>query len=383
MADWLQYVLGACLVVLVLADVYLTVLYARIGAGVISQRLAKVTWWAFRAASRPFRRHRDAALSFCGPTILVLLVALWLCGLMCGLALIIHPQLGTGITATSGPTPTDFATAMYVAGDTLSTVGTSDLAPRTAFYRLLYAVNSFVGISIITLTLTYFLEIYNALQRRNTFALKVHLATAETGDAAELVAGLGAGGEFQSGYTHLAEMSAEMADFKESHHFYSVLLYFRFSDPHYAVSRLSLVSLDAVTLIKSGLDDQRYAWLKESAAVAQLWRGTMRLTTIIATTFLPGGLPQQPDGPDEQSKDRWRQRYLVALRRLRAAGIQTIADERAGAEVYVSLRAQWDRYVRAIADHMAHDLDNIDPAGINIEAAAARQAFQNRLRAAG
>ena len=160
---------------------------------------------------------------------------------------------------------TDFVSALYMAGDSMSTVGTSDLSPKTAFVRLFFMTMSFLGLCVITLTLTYFLEIYNALQRRNTFALKVHLATVETGDAAELVAGLGPGGHFDNGYSQLAEMQAEMASFKESHHFYSVLLYFRFKEPYYAVSRLALVNLDAVTLIKSALSDQHSGWLKESA----------------------------------------------------------------------------------------------------------------------
>src|SRR5205823_3769947 len=132
-----------------------------------------------------------------------------------------------------------------------TTVGTSDFSPRTWFFRLLYTFDSLVGMSVITLTVTYFLEIYNALQRRNTFALKLHLATGETGDAAELIAGVGPQGHFEAGYTHLAEMAAEMAGFTESHHFYDVLLYFRFREPHYAVSRIALVALDAISLMKS------------------------------------------------------------------------------------------------------------------------------------
>ena len=220
-----------------------------------------------------------------------------------------------------------------------------------------------MGMSIITLTLTYFLEVYNALHRRNTFCLKIHLATAETGDAAELVAGIGPEGEFTAGYAHLAEMSAEMIELKESHHFYPVLFYFRFRDPHYAVARQALVTLDAVTLIKSALEDERYAWSKESAAVAQLWRASMHLLTVLAVGFLPGGLPQVPGPPNGPTLDRWRRRYFAGVRRLRQAGIKSFADEQLGAEVYVSLRASWDRYIKAFADFMAEDLDIIDPAG--------------------
>jgi hypothetical protein len=109
----------------------------------------------------------------------------------------------------------------------------------------------------------------------------------------------------------------------------------------------------------------------------------MRLLTLLAASFLPGGLPQDSHGPDPATLDRWRRRYSAALRRLRQAGIQTIADEQAGAEVYVSLRARWDRYITTFADWMAHDMDTIDPAGARPESADQRQDFRTRLRAAG
>jgi hypothetical protein len=108
---------------------------------------------------------------------------------------------------------------MYIAGDTLTSVGTSDYVPATPLFRMIYTINSFIGMSVITLTVTYFLEIYSALQKRNVFALNLHLASGETGDAAELLAGVGPQDQFSNGYTHLASMASEMATFKESHHF--------------------------------------------------------------------------------------------------------------------------------------------------------------------
>ncbi len=253
----------------------------------------------------------------------MLLVSLWVWGLMFGAAMIVAPLLGSSITATSGDTPTGFV-----------------------------------------------------------MALKLHLATSETADAAELLAGVGPGGRFDAGYAHLAETASEMLAFKESHHFYSVLLYFRFAEPHYAAARIVLVALDTVTLIKSALDDRHYSWLKESAAVEKIWRGAMRMLAMLADSFLPRKMPQGPE-PDEPTVERWRQRYFAALRRLRQADIRTTPDERAGAENYVVLRAKWDRYIVAFADHMAHDLAVIDPVGTSPESADQRQDFRTRLRSAG
>jgi len=351
------------------------------GNGIISHRLACWTWFAFRTIAKPFPRQKDRLLSFCGPIILVLMVCTWIFLLMCGGAMVIKPGLGGGMQANQGPTPTQFSTALYLAGDALTTVGASDISPKTPFYRLFYTFLSVIGISVLTLTVTYFLEIYTALQARNTYVVKVHHATNNTGDAAELLAGFGAGGEFNFGYTHLAEMAAETAELHEVHHFYAVLLYFRFAEPFYALGRGVLVTLDTITLIKSALDDARYGWLKQSAAVTQVWRGAMRTVTELSIVFLPQGLPQGE--PDAQSIERWRRRYAAAVRRLRQAGITTIADETAGAETYITLRAQWDRYVHAFAQHMVPPMEQIDPAGEHPEDVKDRPEFDQRLRAVG
>lgn len=377
-------ILGVLLIALVMLDVFLTVLYARIGTGIMSHRLACWMWRAFRLTSKPFSRWhlQELMLSFAGPIMLVAMIGIWFCVLMLGGGLIIQPMLGKAFIATKGPTPHDLITAMYLAGDYMTTAGASDISPDRAA-RLLTTFFSLIGISTLTLTLTYIVEIYNALQRRNTFALKLHLITAETADAAEMVAGLGPHGEFTAGYTHLAEIGAEMASFKESHHFYSVLFYFRFKEPYYAVSRITLVVLDAVTLIKSALHDEEFAWLKESAAVSQLWRGSMHTLTLLAVSFLPGGIPEDPAPPEPGKLERWRHRYRAALDRLRQAGIRTIADEELGFDNYVNLRVRWDRYISTFAHHMAHDMQNIDPAGSKPELIEEREPFTTRLRSAG
>jgi hypothetical protein len=162
-----------------------------------------------------------------------------------------------------------------------------------------------------------------------------------------------------------------------------VLLYFRFRETHYALSRMTLLTLDTVTLIKSALDDRRHGSLKESAAVEQVWRASMHLLTVLSVSFLPDGMPDHADGPDEPTRQRWRSRYHAALRRLQQAGIRTAPDEQRGAENYIALRARWDRYIGAFAHYMVHDMQNIDPAGSRPHVTDERQDFQTRLRSAG
>ncbi|MGG5820270.1 hypothetical protein [Falsiroseomonas sp. HW251] len=351
------------LVLLVLADVFLTVLYARAGTGIFSTRLARAIWAAFHAATGSPAPRGSAALAFCGPAILVLLVAAWALALTLGAALVMHPLLGTAITAQSGETPTDFVAAMYAGGSSMAIVGSSDFTPRTSGARILYLFNSLVGMSVVSLTLTYIMQVYTALQRRNALGLKLHLLSGETGDAAELVARLGPRGQFNGGYSDLAEVGSGMAEANEAHHFYPVLFYFRFHQPYYSVSRSALLALDAVTLMRSALDDQRHGWLKESAAIEQLWRASLVLVTTLEETFPLGDMREEVRLSAEEARDRWRRRYRSGAQRLRQAAIEVTTDEKAGAEAYVALRSRWDPLIARLAPAMAYRMNEIDPAG--------------------
>lgn len=133
-------------------------------------------------------------------------------------------------------------------------------------------------------------QICSAKDVSNALGLNVHLATAGTGETTELISGPGPEGKFDTGYSNLSEASKEMTQGKESHHFYPVLFYLRFSEPFYSVLRFTLAAFDTVTLIKSALDDKEYAWLKESGAVSQLCRASMLLVTTLAEEFLPDGV---------------------------------------------------------------------------------------------
>ena len=71
------------------------------------------------------------------------------------------------------------------------------------------------SVALVPLIITYLLEVYGSLRARNSRGLKVHLHSAETGDAAELIAALGPRGRFDAGYIILAEWAAETVEVKE------------------------------------------------------------------------------------------------------------------------------------------------------------------------
>ena len=112
---WLIQMLGAALVLSVLLDIYLTVLYARSGIGLYARTLDQWLWRGFRAAGRRLGKYEDRFLSFCGPTLMVGMVLLWVLGLVCGFGLIVWPRLGSGVVGSGAPSAsTVFAGASSV-----------------------------------------------------------------------------------------------------------------------------------------------------------------------------------------------------------------------------------------------------------------------------
>lgn len=120
-------------------------------------------------------------LSFAGPIILVMLVLVWGIGLSLGSAFILHAHMGTSMKASNGPTSTDFISALFAGGSSISIVGAGNFEPTSGGIRLFYLFNSLVGMSVISLTLTYLMQIYSALRTRNSKTLFLDIGTGRTG----------------------------------------------------------------------------------------------------------------------------------------------------------------------------------------------------------
>src|SRR3954463_12742730 len=115
----LEVIVGAVLTLLIIVDVFLTVLYARVGAGILSVRVARATWCVFSHIAKRLGSQGATVLSFCGPAILVNLLVTWAVVLALGAALIIHPALNTSVTTSTTTLGNDFITAMYAAGSSI------------------------------------------------------------------------------------------------------------------------------------------------------------------------------------------------------------------------------------------------------------------------
>ncbi|MDB9526689.1 potassium channel family protein [Oscillatoria sp. CS-180] len=356
----LTQILGTVIIAITLVDVYLTVLYPRTGRSVISLGLSRNVWAVFRWVSRwPIKGSRRV-LSYCGPSLLVVIVIVWVCAFTLGFALIIWPALGVGIQASQGETPTDFQTALYYSGYTLTTLGVGDLVPKNSFWRLITVLEAAVGFSIITASLTYLLSVYSALTQRNTFALSLHHKAARRADAAVMLTNLKGQGNFDPALQELSNMSRDLLSLLESHHAYPILHYFRFHESRYSLARMAFVCLDLTTLVQTALHPQVYEPLIKSSAVIGLESSSMDLLVQLADSFLGDRRPESIASPQE-----WRRRYFAAISLFEHHHIKTVKDVEAGADHYVATREKWDSLVLAFAQYMEYSWDKIISADDN------------------
>ena len=113
----LSQAVGAAVVLLTLLDVFFTVLFPASGHGPIRNPLASAVWRCFRLiGSMITGQRRRNLLSYSGPVLFTITFIVWFLLLVTGWAMIYKPALGTAITASSGPTMPDWATAIYYSG---------------------------------------------------------------------------------------------------------------------------------------------------------------------------------------------------------------------------------------------------------------------------
>ncbi|MBB6219843.1 hypothetical protein GGI64_004372 [Rhizobium leguminosarum] len=346
-----EQIAGAGLMVLFLADIFLTVLYARAGTGLLAPRWNQLVWASVRGVAGLFGRGHSSALSFGGPVIVIMLIAFWALGLTIGAALIIRPELGAAIRPSSGGTPTDFMTALLVAGNSLSIVGGGDYSPHTSTTRILFLANSLIGASVLSLMLSYLVQVYSALRERNALALTVDLMTGCTGDAAQMLARLGPDGDFSNATSELSNLARLLAMTKEAHHFYPLLFYFRFREPFYSVSRFSFILLDLTTLIETTLDRQQHSALVRSAPVVSLQSCARLLLATLDRNFPTVGEKQMQSRTGDFASS-----CAAVLETLRRAGIKTNPD----AQRYADQRGQWEPLVRRVGPKLGYDMNEID-----------------------
>ncbi|HEV2800411.1 MAG TPA: potassium channel family protein [Pyrinomonadaceae bacterium] len=349
---------GLAILLFVAYDVYSTILDASGRAGPLSDWLNRGVWAVTRAsASRFSRPRRHRLLNLVGPMLMPALVVLYLLLLIAGFALIYLPRMPAEFNIDPPAESAAWIESLYFSGTSLITIGYGDITPRTLFVRFFALVEGASGFALISLTVTYLITVYNALERRRVVALSFYHQAEGGADVAGFIAHHFFGGHFHGLDVVLRGAARDINELQESHAEHPVIHYFHPVAVHKSTPRIFFLMLETCAVINSCLDDEEYT---DTCSHPEL--RTLEASGLHVLNQLIMALGLQPESPDENSAEglrRLRRRYRRTLRQLSEAGIKTRRDTDEGWKLYREQRERWEAKLHAFSLYLGYDWDEV------------------------
>ena len=183
--SWVFLICGILLVLVGLLDVFFAVLNYD-GFSFLSSRVYRAAWSTVRAATKPLPENmRHFGLSIGAPLMIPGTMLMWMAIEILGFGLIYYSQTDY-FSFTSGSRPT-LPHMIYLSGVTIGTLGYGDITPKNPFFGAVTFTQALIGFSIITLFITYILNIYQVLQQWNTLSSGLYHQARGAGDPVTLL----------------------------------------------------------------------------------------------------------------------------------------------------------------------------------------------------
>ena len=255
--------LGLFILIVVLIDMFKTILYIN-GGGWMSSFTARKIWWFFFKIARG--KGDAPVLNFAGGTILMGLVAMWILLIWVGYSLIYLSDPNSVVESATGENA-DIIGNIYYVGYNLTSLGNGDLRAGSSFWRIL---SNFMGVNsmiFISLGISYLLPVLQAVVEKRTLAIYIH----QLGKSPVEIINKGFNGEdFTPLYSRFQNLETLLLKHGEQHLAYPVLHYFHTSKRSHSI-RLNLAVLDEALNIQE-------AYHLDNSANAYTWgvlRGAM------------------------------------------------------------------------------------------------------------
>ena len=165
MVEIVLMVVGVALIVVVLLDVFHTLMHPR-GTGYLSP-------WVFAGIWRLSRATGHRVGNAVGPAALVAVILLWVLLQGVGWGMLYHPHVPLDFTYSDGIDPDGlpaFVQALYFSFVTLATLGFGDMVPSDSWIRWVTPFQALTGFALLTGALTWFNQVYPPLLRRRELA---------------------------------------------------------------------------------------------------------------------------------------------------------------------------------------------------------------------
>lgn len=214
--DALLTAAGAALILLMVADVFNTLLYPH-GSGPVGRTIMRGFWLASR-------KLRGGASSVAAPLAMAAVIAAWAALAAVGWALLYLPHLADGFSYSANvPQQADFAEALYISLVALSTAGFGEIVATHPLLRLVMAFQAVAGFGLLTATVSWILQTYPALSRRRALAHQLNLFREAAGPSGiSSLEPRHAAALLESMAGNVASVSIDLLSFHETYYFHDV-----------------------------------------------------------------------------------------------------------------------------------------------------------------
>ncbi len=339
--------IGIALIGIAALDIFGVVLATRAMGGLVTPFANSLIW----AGGRWLDQHLHLGgrlMILVGPALLVFVVALWAGLFITGFACLYRPMLGEQIQASSGGLEADMGTALYFSGFNFATLGIGDIIPVSDLARMLTVVQACTGFAVFTLGISYTLNIFQAVNQRDIFALSLHGGSDQTGRAEVALLGLCPDGKAAADAGSVLEDIADNTyALLQMHHAYPIAHFFRRRKIELAMSRIAFQVLDLVTLAEALLERETYASLLGARGFLNAKNAALRL---VHTTR---EMMWHPASARQHETD-WQGHFDTAYAALAAKGL-TLRPREAAWSDYRQLRQAWNPDTRALAEKLGYN----------------------------
>lgn len=336
MVEQTVIVVAACVLLAAVAyDLMLSVLVPRPSPSSwrVSPLALRLTWRAWRwIGLRARAAQLEGWLAAFAPLMVIGILVLWVALLALGFATILW-----ALRDQIRPAPTGFGSALYLAGESVLTLGLGDIVPSGRAARLVTLAAAGSGLAVVALVISMLFSLLASFQRREVLVVTLDAAAGsppsgvlllETARKLKMPELLDRAFEDWKGWS---------ADVLDSHLAYPILSYFRSShDNESWVSALGAV-LDASTLVLTTVEGER------SGPAHLMFRVGVHLVEDLSHFF---GFPHEHEVGVERFE------FDEACRRLEAAGYRLRPGEEAWA-AFVVKRAEYAAPLNEMARYWA------------------------------
>ena len=351
---------GAAILILVFYDIHATVLRATKQPGPFSTLLNRGLWWmATRATRNLNRRRRHRILSMVGPLLMPALIALLILMLLTGFALIYLPRIETDFKIDDAAQTNQIFQAFYISGVTFLTIGYGDIVPISTLTRTLSLVEAATGLAIISLSITYLLSVYGALERKRAVALKFYHQARQGADVAGFIISHFARGRFHGMTEALREATGDLQELLESHLEHPVIHYFHPPEVYKGFPRALFVALETVAILNAHLDETEYVEAGDHPDVLIAGDNARYVLAELVTSLNLQNRATEPFESEEETQRRRRKSFNRTMKKLQKSDVKTCGDiDRAFSE-YSEDRADWERQLYHFAEFLGYDWDEV------------------------